>query len=542
MSSLIDDFRPSMSIIVACDSQGGIARDGKIPWYLRKDTKYFHDVTFTSTETANTYKSNVVIMGLNTWLSIPEIYKPLSGRINVILTSKQFPSLGLPPVDSTKDIGKQYIHQLESIGTFKHVAEDVYMCGSLDGAIMALLEKSNVRHISGIFICGGERLYREAYMHPLITTMYINHIDYNYQCDKFFTLVHDKQWHTISTEVITDEDMFSKMHVSMRITKVQRRHNKNEQLYLDLLSKLHSKYLKGDIKQNRTNTPTVSTFAKTLKFNLYDGTQRRVWPLLTTKRMPPRVIYEELLWFLRGDTSTQYLTEKNISIWNGNSSRGFLDSVGLNTYPVGEVGPVYGHQWRHFNQEYPLGVPLDANAKIDKTVTVSATSDQIADLIHQIKVNPTSRRLVVSAWNPLQIKQMALPPCHILQVWHVGFENNTPKFLSMHLTMRSGDIFLGVPFNIASYSALLHMIAEVCHLRAKTLKITIVDCHLYTSHMDSAETQLKNSPIGFPTLEFSDKINELSACNTLSIDDFKSGDVCATGYYSHPVISAPMVV
>lgn len=261
--------------------------------------------------------------------------------------------------------------------------------------------------------------------------------------------------------------------------------------YLDLLDYVLNN---GDTKQDRTGTGTNSIFGWQMRFNLSDGL-----PLLTTKKLHLKSIIHELLWFIKGETNISYLKQHNVSIWNE-----WADEKG-------DLGPVYGKQWRRW--ETPDGRNLD----------------QLRDVISSIKNNPNSRRMIVSAWNPSDVGSMALPPCHCLFQFYVS-----NKKLSCQLYQRSADIFLGVPFNIASYALLTHMIANVCDLSVGDFVHTLGDAHIYSNHFEQAHTQLQRETKQLPKLNFSKKFE--------SINDFKFEDFEIDNYNPHPNISASVAV
>lgn len=263
------------------------------------------------------------------------------------------------------------------------------------------------------------------------------------------------------------------------------------QQYLQFLNHI----LKNGVeKKDRTGTGTISIFGYQMRFNLQDG-----FPLVTTKKLHLKSIIHELLWFLKGETNIQYLKENGVSIWDE-----WAD-------PNGNLGPVYGKQWRAWQ---------NANGE---------TIDQIKQLIHDIKTNPDSRRLIVSAWNVGELKQMALVPCHLLFQFYVA--NNK---LSCQLYQRSADSFLGVPFNIASYSLLTHMIAQQCNLDVGEFIWTGGDCHIYSNHIEQVNLQLSRQPLPLPTLKILRKPD--------SIFDYKFEDFEFENYQFHPVIKAPVAV
>ena len=261
--------------------------------------------------------------------------------------------------------------------------------------------------------------------------------------------------------------------------------------YLQLLSYVLDN---GITREDRTGTGTKSVFGYQTRYNLQEG-----FPLLTTKKCHLRSIIIELLWFLKGDTNIKYLHDNKVSIWDE-----WADANG-------DLGPVYGKQWRHWKT--PDGRIID----------------QISNVIEQIKNNPNSRRLIVCAWNPADVDKMALPPCHTLFQFYVV--NNT---LSCQLYQRSADIFLGVPFNIASYSLLTMMIAQVCGLEVGDFIHTMGDAHLYLNHIEQAKLQLSRTPYPLPTM----KINK----DIKNIFDFKYEDFELQNYQCHPTIKAPIAV
>jgi len=250
----------------------------------------------------------------------------------------------------------------------------------------------------------------------------------------------------------------------------------------------------GSRKDDRTGTGTLSVFGWQMRFNLEEG-----FPLLTTKKLHTRSIIHELLWFLRGDTNIRYLKDNGVSIWNEWADEN------------GDLGPVYGKQWRRW--EAPDGREID----------------QLKQLIDQLKRNPDSRRHIVSAWNPSEVGEMALPPCHALFQFYVADGR-----LSCQLYQRSADIFLGVPFNIASYAMLTIMVAQVCGYRPGDFIWTGGDCHLYVNHLEQAREQLTREPRTLPSMRLNPEITDLFA---FSFDDFT-----LEGYDPHPHIKAPVAV
>lgn len=270
-----------------------------------------------------------------------------------------------------------------------------------------------------------------------------------------------------------------------------------EHQYLDLVREIIET---GQVKMDRTGTGTKSVFGRTMKFSL----RNNVMPLITTKRTFWKGVAIELLWFISGKTNAATLKEQGVNIWDGNSSREFLDSCGLTHREVGDLGPVYGFQWRHFGAEY-------------KTMHDDYTGqgvDQLKELIDMIKRDPNSRRLILTAWNPSCLKEMVLPPCHLMAQFYVSTDNE----LSCQMYQRSADMGLGVPFNIASYALLTRIIAQCCNLKCGDLIHVIGDAHVYLNHEEALKEQLKNTPRPFPTLNINTENRDV---NKFTYQDFE---------------------
>lgn len=267
--------------------------------------------------------------------------------------------------------------------------------------------------------------------------------------------------------------------------------------YLDLLNNVMSN---GLDRKDRTGTGTRAIFGGQMRFNLQDG-----FPLLTTKKLYTKGIFGELIWFLHGDTNIQWLHDNDIKIWDE-----WADGNG-------DLGPIYGYQWRHWRT--PEGEEID----------------QIADVIDSLKNNPDSRRHIVAAWNPSDIKKMALPPCHALFQFDVAPEDsNGRRKLSCQLYQRSCDLFLGVPFNIASYSLLTHIMAQICDYDVGDFIWTGGNIHIYHNHFDQVKEQLKRTPRKLPEIRLNNEVK--------NIDDFTLNDISVVGYDPYPSIKAPISV
>jgi len=284
-----------------------------------------------------------------------------------------------------------------------------------------------------------------------------------------------------------------------------------EYQYLDLIKDIIET---GTKKVDRTGVGTVGKFGAMMRYSL-----REDFPLLTTKRVFWRGVVEELLWFIQADTNAKHLSDKGVKIWDANGSREFLDSRGLNHREEGDLGPVYGFQWRHFGAEYQT---MDSDYS-------GQGVDQLKECIHLIKNEPNSRRIIMSAWNPSALKLMALPPCHMFCQFQVSNGE-----LNCLMYQRSCDMGLGVPFNIASYSLLACLIAHSCGLKPGDFVHSMGDVHVYLNHVEPLKTQLQRTPGPFPIL----KIN----CEPKEIDQYTVDDIELIGYKPQATIKMEMAV
>ena len=287
--------------------------------------------------------------------------------------------------------------------------------------------------------------------------------------------------------------------------------NLDEQKYLDLINKIINT---GETRATR-NSITKSIFGEKLEFDISDSI-----PFITTKKLAWKTVIKELLWFISGSTDNELLTNQNVKIWEGNASREYMDSIGLLDRKVNDLGPIYGHQWRHFNAEY-----LD-----NHTDYTGKGIDQINNIIYLLNNDPMSRRIILSAWNPCQIKDMNLPPCHIMAQFYVSVN----KELSCQMYQRSADVGLGLPFNIASYAVLTYILAKICNLKPKKLIIIIGDAHIYEEHENTLKEQILRKPFIFPKLIISNREYK-------NIDDFKIEDFEVENYHYHEILKMNMI-
>lgn len=462
------NYQKSFNIIVAADKNRCIGGDNKLLWHIPEDMKHFVHIT---TTTHNPQKQNAVIMGRKTWESLP--YKPLKNRKNIIISRSTF--------------------HYKNTKIFQDIESAINYC-------------NNNSDIESTYVIGGGEIYRQTINHPKLENIYLTEIDASFpKGDTYFPIISPEHF-TLMENRQSQNDKWSYTF------KKYTRRNQDEEQYLELVARIIHE---GIPRKDRTNIGTLSLFAERLEFNLEHS-----FPLLTTKKMFWKGVVEELLWFISGSTDAKQLQKRGVRIWNANSSREFLDKRGLTEYREGDIGAGYGFQWRHFGAEYK---------GCDEDYTDQGV-DQLKKIIDEIKKNPTSRRLYMSAWNPKDEPKMSLPPCHL----GVQFYIDNDKGLYCQMYQRSADSFLGLPFNIASYALLTKMIAHVTGLKAKKLIICLGDTHIYQNHIDQCKKQLHRQPYRFPYVILNSEIK--------NIDQFTSSDIQLKDYYCHPPIKASMAI
>ena len=514
---LINRDMAATAIVAASSATRGIGLKGDLPWRLPGDMKYFAKVTkgnynqhpaptpaaegettaAAAVQNQNqNQKMNAVVMGRKTWNSIPTKFRPLKGRHNVVLTR-----------DPKQFLGSQAI------------PEGVLVADGLPDAWRQLgaLPKGE---LGEIFIIGGAELYERSIQEKYVHTILLTSVDTppEMEFDTFFPdLFSDCEDNDWTQCVQEDSEQKEENGLSYKFLKYERS-NKEEEQYLSLIRKILKE---GIVKGDRTGTGTKSLFGAQMRFDLRDGTL----PLLTTKKTFWRGVAEELLWFISGSTNANLLKEKKVGIWDGNGTKEFLESRGLGHREEGDLGPVYGFQWRHFGADY-VDMHTDYTGK---------GVDQLAQCIDKIKNNPEDRRILMSAWNPSALDEMALPPCHLLCQFYV---DTTANEVSCHMYQRSADMGLGVPFNIASYALLTQLVAHVTGRKAGELVHTLGDAHVYMNHIEPLQEQLERTPRAFPKLFIDDPDPD----NKKTIDDFTYEDLHVVGYHPHEKIAMKMAV
>jgi dihydrofolate reductase/thymidylate synthase len=480
------------SIVVGYEEQGLIGVDNKLLIECKDDLKRFYQIT---TEEYPEGSLNVLIMGYKTWQSIPDEVKPFKKRISIVVTRNHASNIQC----------SETLKSASSLDEAFQISEDL-ACGRT-------------------FVIGGSSLFRECHerfsqnLECLYVTQYKDqYIHYDDSLIHFPEVLLNNTRKVymsplkFSLAIVNIKSGFFSTHLyhSLNIYHKETHVNNGENEYLQLL---HKVFTEGTVTEGR-NGKTTSLFGERMVFDLAEG-----FPLLTTKKMGYRTILRELLWFLSGSTNNRHLKDKNVHIWDENASREFLDSRGL-SYREDELGPVYGFQWRHFGAEYQ-DCDTDYRGK---------GYDQIKRIVQQVKEEPESRRIILSAWNPPELDKMALPPCHVLCQFHV---DRAKGLLDCQLYQRSGDMFLGVPFNIASYAFLTHILAHLTGLKAGKLIHVLGDSHIYEAHSTQVTEQLKRVPVSFPKIHISEELTDIDAIDESMIQ--------ISGYQSYPRIRAPMI-
>ena len=459
-----------VNIILAHDNDYGIGKDNYIPWKSKEDMNIFKQLTY----------GNTLVVGRVTWNGFGDnIRRKIHENRHIIVISANSDQVAIP-----------------------HTFERFTTTNTYDSAVDIAMS-----HGRDVFIIGGASVYEQAFDDERVNSCMITRIYGTYNCDtnvKFIRKHLCENWEMITKVILDDKGdiMFSVYH---------RRHQ--EYQYLKILQDI---MISGTEMNDRTGIGIKSVFGKQIRFDC-----SKSFPLLTTKKMFVKGIIEELLWFIKGSTNSNELEEKGVRIWKGNTSREYLDALGFYDREEGDIGPGYGHQWRFWNAPY-------TNCNGDYS---GKGIDQLNDCIKRIQneklKNVHDRRNLMIAWNPEQVDEMSLPPCHVLVQFYL-----CDNELSLHMYQRSADMFLGVPFNIASYALLLNMVADHTQCLAKDLVMSFGDCHIYSNHYSAVENQLMNSPKKFPTL----KLHEAN------IFKVKREDIEIIDYECHEAIRAPMAV
>ena len=470
----------NLNVIVAYCNKYGIGNKNTIPWKLKDDLKHFKNIT------TNGVGKNIVIMGRNTWESIPETFKPLINRYNFVLSSKK----EFNDSDKVDFISSTFENMIKYIECEKELFSN-----------------------SKIFIIGGEMLYKyimDKYISE-INTLYITEIYSEIECDRVFPKIDNNIFKIkeVSNFKKENELNFRYLTYEKKTNNTDFYINKEELNYKNMIKNILDNGLKRD---DRTGVGTISVFAPlSMKYNLED-----TFPLCTLKRGFFRAVFEELILYIRGQTDNNILKEKNIHIWDGNTTREFLDKRGLTELPEGDMGETYGFNMRHYGGKY---INCKTNYEKDNGF------DQLNYVINEIKHNPHSRRILINLWNPKTTSNAALPSClHQYQF----FVDTEKKTLSVQIYLRSSDVFLANNWNVCTGALFVYLLCNLNDIDLKPGEITMVcgDAHIYKNHIELAKKMIERSSYPYPKLIVLNKKN--------NIEDFIYEDVKLIGYKSHP--------
>jgi dihydrofolate reductase / thymidylate synthase len=511
----------------------GIGSNGDLPWRSVKEMNIFKEITTNGLFANENKYCNMVIMGRKTFDSIPDKYRPLKNRVNLVISKSYFDTK--PPYMS-----HEWFDDNNKCGYFN----------SFDGCL-SYINDNNLK--GNVYVIGGSQIYdialRNKYLRYIYMSDVVPTIRNNFEADTFFDMDENNHRKIYESPYVKDNElMFSlgvykrrpnnnftdndseinpkitnalgqvmktdDLWVSSSIPVTYSTHPENQ--YLDLLRDI---MVNGAERGDRTGTGVFSVFGRQLRFNDISNQ----FPLLTTKKVFWKGVVLELLWFLSGNTNANNLKNEGVHIWDGNTSRGFLDKSGLEYYEEGDCGPFYGFQWRHFNAEYK-GMDNDYTDK---------GYDQVQWCINEIRKNPTSRRLIVSAWNASELDKMCLNPCHVMYQFYCDPDK---REMSVHMYQRSADVFLGLPFNIASTALFLKLMCYMTNYKAKDVIVSLGDAHIYSNHVNQCNIQLKRKPYEW-TQVIIDPRETINKIDMVKFDDIK-----LVNYQSHGSIKAKMAV
>ena len=453
-------------LILACTPSQGIGFQGRIPWKSPEDLQNFRRVT----------TNNCVIMGRKTYESIG---KPLSNRTNIVVSSRNFDEKDLIVVKSVED-----------------------------GITVAKTINSEY-----LWVCGGATIYDYFMKNFVIDGIWMTEVP-ECECDSFVETNISEYLTMYDYHRLFQPKLFDGKFI-LNVFGINNYRTVDDD-YLDLVDRLIKN---GDRRETR-NGITYSIFSEKLTIDLTKG-----FPLLTTKKVFFKGIVRELLWFIRGETDSKILEEKGVNIWKSNTSVKFLRHNGL-PYEEGKGGPIYGFQWRRFGEKYKYSI----DGKEMETAGLEKGFDQLQFIIDEIRTNPHSRRMLLTGWNPNQLDQMCLPPCHVSYQFYV--QNGV---LSCQMYQRSADVFLGLPFNIGSVALLTHLLAKVTHLRVGKVHVCLGNAHIYEEHFSAVQEQMERRQHRYllPDLEILRRLEK--------IEDYEFGDIHLKNYESNCSIKAKMI-
>lgn len=469
--------------IVLCDSKYGIAKGGTIPWYIKEDLQYFKSMT----------TDCVCIMGRKTFDDvIKNINQPLPDRINIVISSTMTKEKFLKDFNDAKEKWKEEYSEKKSKKKGKKGKkgrsdnsgytdeketpfDNLFFVPDVISAV-----KEAKKHKKEKFVIGGEGIYKYFMNTGLCEKVYFGMINKDFKCDKFFPRF-VSNWRQINTKKHPfQRHVKSESFNGIIYYSVYQKFNNEERQFINLMADIMEQ---PEVKCR--NGVIKSVFGKQLEFSLLDN----VFPLMTTKRLPLRLIFEELMFILRGQTDTKILEEKKVFIWKDNTTREFLDLRGLTHLPEGDMGPSYGFQLRHFGAEY----------KTCKDNYDSQGVDQLTRLIKNLKEDPMSRRHIITYYNPADVDKAPLPSCLYEFQFHVEIQNEE-MYLSCKAIQRSSDVAVASGWNVASASLLTILLAHVVGMKPKKLIWSVGNAHIYDNHYEGVKEQLARNPKVFPII------------------------------------------
>tara|TARA_Y100000741_G_scaffold181930_1_gene138283 strand:- start:196 stop:1656 length:1461 start_codon:yes stop_codon:yes gene_type:complete len=484
-----------LNLIVAIDTKNGIGRMNKIPWLLKDDLNHFKMITTNNNnkQILNTEnQKNVVVMGRNTWESLPSKVRPLKDRFNIVLSSKN-KFIDSDKVDFITNSFKNVLHFLEK--------ENDYFDNSK------------------IFIIGGEVLYNDILNNysDLITYLYITEIYANYSCDRFFPKINEEIFKISKISDFKNENNINYRYlIYSNINKIKNLYiNNEEKQYKNLVNNILNN---GIEKIDRTKVGILSLFgSEILRYDI-----SKTIPLLTLKKSFIRAIFEELMLYIRGETDNKILNDKNIHIWDGNTTREFLDERNLKHLPEGDMGETYGFNMRNYGGNY-----------INCKTKHSDGFDQLKYVLDLIKNDPTSRRILINLWNPKTLHNCALPSCLMQYQFYVDTKK---KQLNLQIYLRSSDVFLANNWNTITGTLFVYLICNLNDINLTPGFISVVcgDAHIYKNHIELSKKMIERESYPYPKLFIKNKKN--------NIEDFCYEDLQIIGYKSHESMKTTMAI
>lgn len=537
------EFNGTFNLVVAYSfDKQGIGYQGKLPWHIPEDMAHFKEIT-TSNSGSSTNKFdlyNIVVMGRKTWESIPVKFRPLENRFNVVLSNNE---------DYIDKMNAEYD---PAVSGHKNVLFTSWKSLFLEGGFQFL--ESHIKSLCEstynqfqYFIIGGAQIYNLAIQsgNSLViyaTEIYNKSIEYDaffpkvdnaniHDISKFQKSVKSSIWYRFITYTRSHMLRFDKNSIFYKPPIQSSVGIKEELAYLAIMRQILET---GKSNADRTGVGTLSIFGAMLKYDLRD-----TFPISTTKRIPLRMVFEELMLYLSGKTDNRILQEKGIHIWDGNTTREFLDKRGLQEYREGDFGETYGFNFRHYGAEYQ---GCDKEYPLATSNSAGYGFDQLAYVINLIKTDPYSRRMIIDLWNPATQHKAALPPCLCKYQFNVDVDR---KELNLAIYLRSSDYFLANNWNTCTGALLVHLLCnlEGIDLTPGELTVFMADAHIYKSHMEQVRENLSRMPYPYPKLMVKLAAGEDGQMKKKKdIMEFRWEDIELLGYKSHPSIKAEMAV